>query len=104
MRTPSQGAMQLFLGMDVPRGSTGDLRRDVAYGHGLLVDIVGRDLGFDPLAWHEHLCTSNAGGYRWRDSHLDYPDLIREAQANARWRAVIDELQARKPSGGAAAG
>jgi hypothetical protein len=104
MQTPSQGAMWIFLGRNVARGSTGDLPRDVAYGHATLVDIVGRDLGYDPLAWHEHLCRSNAGGYRWSDLHLRIPDMIDEAQANPRWRAVVKALQERDAGAGPAAG
>ena len=101
--TPSQVGMTLYLGGFVARLSTGDLRADVKHGHEWLVKCAGQDLGFDPLAWHEHLRATNAGGYRWSNEHLGFPRQIREAQQNAAWCSAITDLKA-SVGGGTVAG
>ena len=70
-------------------------------GHEELVLALGRDIGFDPLRWHEALSSSESDelGYRWSNGHRSFPRRIREAMANTEWRAAVAELAASKASG-----
>jgi hypothetical protein len=66
-------------------------------GHAFLVQIAGADLGYDPQAWHEHLCASDAGGYRWSNKHLGFPRKIARALANPTWQRAIVQLKGGRP-------
>jgi hypothetical protein len=65
----------------------------IRHGREFLVSISKVDLEYDPLAWHEHLKTTNAGGYRWSNKHLGMPREINEALADDRWQQAVAELK-----------
>jgi hypothetical protein len=94
--TPAQGGMTALLGGFVPRLSTGDLKTDIRRGRELLVQVAGIDFGYDPQAWHEHLRSTDAGGYRWSNQHLSFPRRIADAIANPEWQAAVASLRSRQ--------
>ncbi len=59
----------------------------------MLVRMTGVDLGYDLQAWHEHLCASDASGYRWSNKHLGFPRKIARALANPKWQRAIVQLK-----------
>jgi hypothetical protein len=61
-------------------------------GHDFLVRIARVDLGYDPLAWHQYLRATDAGGYRWSNKHLGFPRQIANALANLEWQAAVASL------------
>ena len=73
-----------------PDESLADRIRD---GHEYLVGIAGVDLGYDPRAWHEHLRSTNAGGYRWSNKHLGFPRRIALALADPEWQRAVSALR-----------
>ena len=70
--------MQALLGARLPMGMPEDwtMCERIKHGHDFLVSITRIDLGYDPSAWHEHLRSTNAGGYRWSNKHLGIPKQI----------------------------
>ena len=92
--TPAQIGMCGLLGELLPMGMPRDLplAERIRQGHDFLVDLAKIDLGYDPAKWHEHLRATNAGGYRWSNKHLGFPKRIKEAVADGKWRAAVEQL------------
>jgi hypothetical protein len=93
--TSAQIGMYGLLGVKLaPRGGRYETWVErIRDGREMLVRITGVDLGYDPQAWHEHLCASDAGGYRWSNLHLGFPREIARAVADPDWQAAIVQLQ-----------
>jgi hypothetical protein len=92
--TPAQCGMHALLGHLLPFGMPSEWRvaDAIRHGHALLVGIGGDDLGYDPLAWHEHLSATGAGGYRWSNKHLGFPRQIAAAMADPEWQVAVASL------------
>jgi hypothetical protein len=91
--TPAQCGMHGLLGHHFPFwGATPPLADCVRDGHAFLVHLAGVDLGYDPQAWHEHLCATDAGGYRWDNKHLRFPRQIAAALSDPDWQAAVASL------------
>ena len=92
--TPAQIGMQALLGAFLPMGMPRDwtMRQRVKHGHDYLVTLARVDLGYDPLAWHDHLRETNAGGYRWSNKHIGIPKQIQLAKARPEWQEAVAEL------------
>jgi hypothetical protein len=86
--------MYALLGEQLPMGMPhdGSLAERIRYGHDFLVRVAEIDLGYDPAKWHEHLCATDAGGFRWSNKHLGFPKRIAKAIADEAWRAAVEEL------------
>lgn len=93
--TPAQCGMHALLGHLLPMGMPCDqpLVDRIREGHAFLVRITCIDLGYDPQAWHEHLRTTNAGGYRWSNQHLGFPRQITLALGDAKWQEAVASLR-----------
>ena len=94
--TPSQLGMKLLLGQRLgfrmAREST--LADRIREGHRMLVSVYKIDLGFDPQAWHDHLCSINAGGYRTRyQGHVTKE--IGAALASTERQAAVAQLRSK---------
>jgi hypothetical protein len=92
--TPAQIGMHALLGRLLPMGMPRDqpLADRIRDGHDFLVRIARVDFRYDPQAWHQHLCTTDAGGYRWSNKHLGFPRQIASALANPDWQAAVASL------------
>jgi hypothetical protein len=89
--------MQALLGQPLfrmPRESS--VADRIRFGHKLLVDLAGGDLGYDPSAWHEHLRATDAGAYRWSNRHLGFPGEIAAALADPEWQAAVASLRSER--------
>jgi hypothetical protein len=91
--TPAQLAMTSLLGEWLPRVPEQTVKERIAHGRSFLVKITGEDFGLDPQRWHDHLCITDAGGYRWSNKHLGMPKRIARALNDPVWRVAAMELQ-----------
>ena len=93
--TPAQCGMHALLGHLLPFGMPGEwcVADRIRHGHELLAGIAGDVFGYDPLAWHEHLGATGAGGYRWSNRHLGFPRRIAAALADPEWQAAVESLR-----------
>ena len=87
--TPSQIGMLLLLGERLPMGPERTLKERIQEGHDFLVRIAGRDFGYDPQRWHDHLRETKAGGYRWGG----VTKLIAQATSDPEWCRAVEELR-----------
>jgi hypothetical protein len=94
--TPAQVGMTLLLGGFVARLSTGDLKADIRQGREWLLGIAsGCDFGYDALRWHEHLWTTDAGGYKWcRRSSAKWAREVQVAINRPEWAEAVRCLEA----------
>lgn len=95
--TPAQVGMSQMLGdrwVSLCRPDERPLGEIIQSGREFLVACVGLDLGYDAAAWHDHLCATNAGGYRWSNYHLDYARQIARVLADPAWREAVAVLTA----------
>src|SRR5215475_4616450 len=90
--TPSQGAILMMLGHDLPRFPK-TVRERMLEARKLLSEWTGEDFGYDPKRWHEYLSSTDACGYCLRNWHLKVPELIAKAQANPEWQRIRSQLQ-----------
>ena len=88
-----------WLPMGIPRGS---LVERIRYGRELLMEITGRDFGYDAMQWHDHLWDTDDGGYRWaRRSREKWARQVEAAINNLEWQeAVRSLLSSAKPPPG----
>ena len=61
--TPAQVAMAQLHGRQLPMGPRKEVRDRVLARREFLVQITGRDFGYDAFQWHEYLWDTDAGGY-----------------------------------------
>jgi hypothetical protein len=85
--------MVSLLGEWLPRVPEQTVKERIAEGHRFLVKVTGEDFGLDPQRWHEHLCQTDAGGYRWSNKHLGMPKRIARALNDPEWLAAVAELR-----------
>jgi hypothetical protein len=90
--TPAQVFMCALLGIELPRRQRDSLKELIKLGHDELVELTGKDFGYDLNAWHSHLRETNAGMYRWTNQHLRVSMLIKAAHTSAEWLMAVKEL------------
>lgn len=66
-----------------------DLKERIRRGHAGLVRTTGKDFGFDPQRWHDHLRETKEAGYRWSG----IAERIAAATADPAWRRAVAELE-----------
>lgn len=94
--TPAQGAMLMLLGTDLPRLRRDTLAQTISDGRAMLASITRKDFGYNPEAWHNYLCKSDDGGFRWNDGHNRIPLQIQEAIENPEWQQAVQTLKDRE--------
>lgn len=91
--SPSQVAVRLICGHQLPMGprdrTTVQLIRE---GHRMLVQMCRCDHGYDLIAWHNKLCETKAGGYRW-GKRKGLPKNIENALADLAWHAAVEKIK-----------
>ena len=86
--TPAQIGVRLICGIDLPRMGNKSLRERVQAGHDLLVQITGKDFGYDLQEWHDHLKESREGGYTY-GRNIRLPRLMQTALESPEWREAV---------------
>ena len=91
--TPAQGAVFLICGKIPPMR----LRRDtlsgrIQDGRRMLIQITGKDFGYDLQAWHDYLKESREGGYTWNRS-IVLPKIMKAALESDEWRRAVSDLE-----------
>ena len=88
--TPAQMAVHLICGEHLPI-LWEDKETCIIEGRRMLIDITGKDYGYDLQKWHDHLKESREGGYTWQDT-IDLPKVMKEALASKEWHEVVQRL------------
>ena len=90
---PSQIAIRLICGRTLPMSlRTNTMEQNIREGHRMLVQMCGCDHGYDLIAWHNELCETKAGGYRW-GKRVGIPRNIQIAIDDSVWRETVAEIE-----------
>jgi hypothetical protein len=91
--TPAQGAVRLICGESLPpfAVSPDSFKDRLLRGRELLVQLTGKDFGFDLQAWHDHLKFSRDGGYTW-GRNIVLPKIMKAALESREWREAVGTL------------
>ena len=57
----------------------------------MLSQLCKRDYEYDLLAWHNHLCETKAGGYRW-GKRSGIPKCIQRALGDNAWLETVADI------------
>ena len=82
-----------LLGKWLPTLQERTLKERIEAGHAFLVQITRQDFGYDLQRWHDCLCESDAGGYRWSNKRLGMPKRIARATIDPAWQEAVNELK-----------
>ena len=89
--TPTQIAIRLICGKILPRVQDQSLSERVREGHDFLVQITGKDFGYDLQGWHNHLKESREGGYTY-GRNIVLPRIMRAALESREWQQAVQNL------------
>ena len=94
--TPAQMAVHLLCGLRLPpfAPTSDDICERMREGHDDLVQMTGRDFGYDLQAWHNHLRESREGGYTY-GRNIVLPRIMQAALQSAEWQDAARVLEAR---------
>jgi hypothetical protein len=92
--TPAHIAMHTLVGEFLPpvMREGWSVAQRIRHGREWLVRITRVDFGYELQAWHDFLCATDLGGYRWSNKHLGFPRRIARALADPVWQAAVAEL------------
>jgi len=97
--TPAQIGVRLICGNRLPPFAesriVGDMTERIKSGHDWLVQISGKDFGYDLAAWHDYLKESRDGGYTWAGT-IGLPGIMEAALASKEWRRAVRQIQTKK--------
>jgi hypothetical protein len=88
--TPTQVGMLLMICGSLPMMSFSSAAEGIARGRQELNRITGKDFGYDPVAWHDYLVATNAGGYKWSNERLSFPMSNKAALTNKAWQEAVE--------------
>jgi hypothetical protein len=93
--TPAQIAVQLLCGVVLPKFHPSPITNSgrVREGHDMLVEITGKDFGYDLHAWHDHLKESREGGYTY-GRNIVLPKIMQAAIASPTWQEAVQMIEA----------
>jgi hypothetical protein len=81
----------MISGEAFPHVRTESLPTRVREGHDFLVQITGKDFGYDLQAWHDYLKESRQGGYTYGRNIL-LPRIMQAALRSPEWREAVRRL------------
>lgn len=90
---PAYVALRLIAGQSLrmrTRSQTKEQR--IREGHRMLVQMCGCDHGYDLIAWHDELCKTKAGGYRW-GKRPGIPKMIQNTMTDSKWLETVAEIE-----------
>lgn len=91
----SQMNMALLLGRgNLPFYKGLSLEERIARGRIGLMDSTRRDFGYDVRAWHGHLLTTNADGYKTDGGHRKFGRRVEIAATDSQWQAAVERAEA----------
>jgi hypothetical protein len=89
--TPAQIAVRLICGEHLPRVRELSLVECLREGHDFLVQITGKDFGYNLQAWHDHLKTTREGGYTY-GRNIVLPRIMKAALLSSSWKEAVQRL------------
>ncbi|MCA9107486.1 MAG: hypothetical protein KDA83_18870 [Planctomycetales bacterium] len=90
---PADVALRLIAGQSLRMCTRNQPKEQrIREGHRMLVKMCGCDHGYDLIAWHNELCTTKAGGYRWNKSP-GIPKMIQNAMNDSNWVETVAEIE-----------
>ena len=90
---PAQIAVRLICGHTLPMSMrTNTKEQNIREGHRMLVQMCGCAHGYNLIAWHNELCETKAGGYRW-GKRPGVPKNIQNAMDDSTWRETVAEIE-----------
>jgi len=91
--TPAQTALALICGMKLPDfvPTPDDMSERIKDGHSGLVQLTGKDFGYDLQAWHDYLKESRDGGYTY-GRNIALPKMMKAAMESPEWQAAVKWL------------
>jgi hypothetical protein len=98
--TPAQIGVRLICGNRLPPFGEarivgeGDMKGRIKIGHDWLVQVSGKDFGYDLAAWHQYLKESRDGGYTWSRT-IVLPRIMELALESDEWREAVRQIQAK---------
>lgn len=87
--TPAQMGMSLLLYGSLPMMPYDSRAEGIARGRQHLILTTREDFGYSPLAWHDYLVETNAGGYKWGNGHLSYRKAIESVLVDNDWQQAV---------------
>lgn len=90
--TPAQIAVRLICGEALPRVRDASLPSRIREGHDWLVELTGRDFGYDLQAWHDYLKESKEGGYTY-GRNIVLPRIMQAALRSPEWQEAVRSLR-----------
>lgn len=90
---PAYLALRLITGQSVRMpGRNQSKEQRIREGHRMLVQMCGCDYGYDLIAWHNELCETKAGGYRW-GKRPGIPKSIQNTMKDSSWLETVAEIE-----------
>jgi hypothetical protein len=92
--TPAQMALALICGEKLPPmvPTPEDMCDRLRGGRARLVEMSGKDFGYDLQAWHDYLKESRDGGYKY-GRNIALPKMMKAAMESPEWQAAVKRLK-----------
>lgn len=74
---------------------TRSMSEQIREGHDMLVQLSGKDFGYDLQAWHDHLKESRDGGYTY-GWNITLPKIMKAAMASTAWQEAVQTIEGRQ--------
>ena len=93
--TPAQMAVHLICGLKLPpfAPTSDDICERMQEGHDDLVQMTGKDFGYDLQSWHDHLKESRECGYTY-GRNIVLPKMMKAALESPEWQNAAKKLTA----------
>lgn len=89
---PSQVAMYLYLGSDLPMMGKRTLDEKIAAGYEMLNKISKQDFGKNVLEWHNYLLGEYSESYQASNIHKDIEEKIELVKSSEEWLSAVSRI------------
>ena len=90
--TPSQMAMLLLCGKQLPMSPDSTLKERIHKGYEMMKHISKSDFGMDLEKWHSHLRKTDEGGYTFENRHIEIKIEIDKTLKDSEWVKTSKEV------------